>query len=268
MNKLLIAAISLGTLTIGAAQAADLGVRRAPPAAMMSAPACAQFGGFYVGISGGGGAYSNTWNDRDGWSSELSDDLQRSNVRADKFGAVAGGGGGYNWQRGCSVFGVEVDYSWSNLKTRTFETDSDTGLDLDSLTIESKLRGIGTARTRAGVVVDSLLLYATGGLAFANFKRSATMTDNSVPESEIFSSSKWRLGWTAGVGTEWAINSNWSLKSEVLYAAFAKDEQSFSCSAFCGPAEQKRFDNQDSVWITRVGVNYRWGGAAPIVARY
>ncbi len=267
MNKLLVATLAVGALTVGVAQAADLGVRRAPPATIVSGPACAQFGGFYLGISGGGGYYSNTWNDRDAWSSEFSDDLQRSNVRADKFGFVAGGGGGYNWQRGCTVFGVEVDYSWTNLKTRAFETDGDTGIDLDSLTVDNKIRGFGTARTRAGIVVDNLMLYATGGLAFANFKRTATMTDNTAPASETFSSSRWRLGWTAGVGTEWAINSNWSLKSEVLYASFAKDEQSFTCTVFCGGPESKRFDNQDSVWVSRIGLNYRWGGA-PVVARY
>ena len=199
------------------------------------------------------------------WTGENSDDLARAHVRADKFGA--GGGAGYNWQRNCTVFDVEGDYSWTSLKTSAFETDGDTGIDLDSLTVTSKIRGLGTARTRAGIVVDDLLLYVTGGLAFANFKRTATQTDNTPPAtSETFSSSKTRLGWTAGFGTEWAISGNWSLKSEVLYAHFVKDEQTFTCTVFCA-ADPKRFDHQDSVWITRIGLNYRWGGA-PVVARY
>ena len=257
MKKLLLATLSIGALTAGMANAADL--PRKAPTPVVARAACAQFGGFYVGISGGGGYYSSTWNDRDAWSSENSDDLQRSNVRADKWGAIAGGGAGYNWQRNCTVFGVEVDYSWTSLKTSAFETDGDTGINQDSLTITNKIRGLGTARTRAGIVVDDLLLYVTGGLAFANFKRSATMTDLNTPQSETFASSKTRLGWTAGFGTEWAITGNWSLKSEVLYAHFSKDEQTFTCTVFCGAPESKRFDHQDSVWISRVGLNYRWG---------
>jgi outer membrane immunogenic protein len=190
--------------------------------------------------------------------------LQRSNVRADKFGWLAGGGGGYNWQRNCTVFGIEIDYSWTSLKTSATETDSDLGIDTDTLTVTSKIRGFGTARTRAGIVVDDLLLYVTGGLAFANFRREASQIDLNTPGTETFSSSKSRFGWTAGFGTEWAINANWSLKSEVLYASFSKDEQTFTCAAVitCGPAtpEPKRIDNSDQVWITRIGLNYRWGG--------
>jgi outer membrane immunogenic protein len=110
------------------------------------------------------------------------------------------------------------------------------------------------------VVVDNLLIYVTGGLAFANFSRTYTQTDLNVPQSEVFSHSRSRWGWAAGFGTEWAITSNWSLKSEVVYNRFEKDDATFTCAVFCGAPESKRFDNQDSVWVTRVGINYRFGG--------
>lgn len=167
--------------------------------------------------------------------------------------------GGYNWQMNCTVFGIEADYSWSNLKNTAFETDGDVGADIDSLTIESRLWGLGTIRTRTGVVVDNLLIYVTGGVAFANFKRTYTQVDNTTPASETFQHSENRWGWVVGVGTEWAINQNWSVKGEVLYNQFKSDETTFVCTVFC-TAAPKRFDNEDSVWVGRVGVNYRFGG--------
>ena len=83
-------------------------------------------------------------------------------------------------------------------------------------------------------------------------RRTATQTD--------LSSSKTKWGLTTGVGTEWAINQNWSIKSEVLYARFEKDEVTFTCTVFRAN-EQKRFEYYDSVWTTKIGLNYRFGGA-------
>ena len=28
------------------------------------------------------------------------------------------------------------------------------------------------------------------------------------------------------------------------------------------------FRHSDSVWVSRIGLNYSWGGSAPVVARY
>ncbi|HET8973987.1 MAG TPA: hypothetical protein VFN63_11960 [Pseudolabrys sp.] len=58
---------------------------------------------------------------------------------------------------------------------------------------------------------------------------------------------------------EWAINQNWSIKGEALYHQFKNDDVAFVCTVFCSPAESKRFSNEDSMWVGRVGVNYRFG---------
>jgi outer membrane immunogenic protein len=265
MKKLFLATAAVVALSAGSGSAADLSrpvYKAAPP----PPPACAQFGGFYVGANAGWAYHDHTWNDRDAWSSENSGDLQRSNVRTDKTGFIGGAQGGYNWQTGCTVFGVEADYSWASVKSSAYETDGDTGINLDSLLIENRLRGIGTVKARTGVVVDNLLLYVTGGFAYGNFRRSATQTDLNAPATEIFESSKTKWGWTAGFGTEWAINQNWSVKSEVLYARFEKDEVTFTCTVFCAN-EQKRFEYHDSVWSTKIGLNYRFN-TGPVMAKY
>jgi outer membrane immunogenic protein len=269
MKKLFLATTAIVAFTAGSAVAADL-ARPVYKAAPPPPPACAQFGGFYVGAWGGAAYYDHKWNDRDAWTSENDDDLQRSNVNTQKTGFIGGVQGGYNWQTNCTVFGIQADYGWSSINADVLETDSDTGGALDTLTVSSRLKGLGTVRLRTGVVVDNLLLYVTGGVAYGRFNRSATQTDVGTGAFETFESNKTKWGWTLGVGTEWQLWSNWSIQSEVLYARFESDQNSFTCSAAftCGaPGELKRFDHHDSVWISKIGLNYRFGGA-PLMAKY
>ena len=81
-----------------------------------------------------------------------------------------------------------------------------------------------------------------------------------LPDTAEFK--EWRFGWTAGFGTEWAWTQNVSLKSEVLYAAFTDREVSFNFPN----AGVQTFRHNDSVWVSRVGLNVRFG--APVVAKY
>ena len=218
MKKLFLATMAFVAIAAGTAAAADLPVAyKAPPPPR---PACANFGGFYVGANAGWGYYDNRWNDRDAWSGDNSDNLQRASVTSSNSGFLGGVQGGYNWQSGCTLFGVEVDYAWGKISNDTLETDGDLGVNLDSLQVQSRLRGMGSLRTRGGIVVDNVLVYVTGGLSFANFSRTYTQTDLNAPATEVFSHSNSRWGWAAGFGTEWAFASNWSLKSEVLYNRF------------------------------------------------
>lgn len=254
MNKLLIATLSFGALTLGAANAADL---RAPVKAPVAvAPACAQFGGFYLGVQGGSVTHEAGWTDRDNWADRFSIDIALGHVERTKWGGAVGPLVGYNWQRNCTVFGVEVDWSWTSLDhSRGYTGD---GIPANMLiTLNDRVRWYGTARTRAGIVVNDLLLYATGGFAYANTKHSWTMTQAPAPTLEGFSTSGTRFGWTAGVGTEWAWTGNWSVKFETLYVRFTDKETTvFSPSA----ATNFTFDNHDALWVSRVGLNYRWGG--------
>jgi outer membrane immunogenic protein len=150
------------------------------------------------------------------------------------------------------------------------DTDADVGIDTDTLTVESRLKGLGTVRLRTGVVVDNLLLYVTGGVGWGRFDRTYSQIDLNTPGSETFASNKTKWAWVAGFGTEWAAWGNWSIQSEVLYARFERDQVNHTCLAVitCGPpGEIKRFEHHDSVWTTKIGLNYRFG-AAPVLAKY
>jgi outer membrane immunogenic protein len=258
MRKLAIATITFAALAAGSAVAADMPVKG--PAVR---PACAQFGGAYIGGHVGYGYYDHRFNDRNGLGQGIDDGLP-STVSVTDDSVNGGAQIGYNWQSRCTVFGIEADWSWSNLRGQAFNTDGD-AVTQDTLDVSSRLRWFGTVRARTGVVVDNLLLYVTGGVAYANFKRDWTFFEDGPATTAILSSSRTKWGWTAGVGTEWAWTNNWSIKSEFLYMRFREDTQTFT-GAFGGGAigvagRNYGFESQDSVWVSRIGLNYRWGGA-------
>lgn len=240
-------------------------------AAHYARPGCAQFGGWYVGGNVGWGVYDTAFSDRDGLSKTLDDGLT-SNVNARNNGFVGGAQGGYNWQSGCTVLGIETDWSWSALKTSELNLDGDQPT-ADTLNVENKLRWFGTTRARAGVVVDNLLLYVTGGVAYANFKRNFTYFQDGPAHANVFSSDSTKIGWTAGAGAEWAFANNWTLRGEFLYMGFEQDRVTAAGdgNGIGAAGVNYRLDSQDSVWVSRIGLNYRFGdvgGKGPVVARY
>ena len=126
------------------------------------------------------------------------------------------------------------------------------------------LQSFGTLRARTGVIVDNLLLYVTGGFAFANTERTVALTFPGAPQFNQgpFTDEKTRWGWTMGFGTEWAFAPNWSFKSEVLYARFETEESTCTCRSarLRRPDLPVRFEHDSSAWVTRIGINYRFGG--------
>lgn len=267
MKKFLIASAALVAVYSAPAVAADMAVKAAPVVA--ARPACAQFGGFYLGGNVGYAYYQHTLNDRDGLGPFIDTGLSNS-YRDTQSGWNAGVQGGWNYQSGCTLFGVEADWSWSDTRASSFNQDGDqtTALPVtDSVTLSSRMRWFGTVRARSGVIVDNVLLYATGGFAYANFNRNFTYFEDGPATLGVFSTNNTRWGWTAGVGTEWAFAPNWSLKSEVLYMQFEKNTITALGNGVIGSLNVPyRLESQDQAWISRVGVNYRFGG--PVVARY
>jgi outer membrane immunogenic protein len=237
----------------GTAQAADIPVK-----APVYKPACAQFGGINIGIHGDATSHTWNWQDMDNWRGPFDVDLN-DNVGGSKTGGGVGVQLGYNWQRGCTVWGFEADWTWARVNDTRDTTDGGVGGAADQLIVNSDVKWYGTLRARTGVVVDNLLIYATGGLFYARVDYGWTACCSGVGVgSEAFTDNNTRLGWTAGVGTEMALWSNWSFKSEALYAQLPTREVGFSSPANAVPNKRARLD--DSFWIARFGLNYRFGG--------
>ena len=259
MRKLFIATTLFTALGGGCAVAADMAVKAAPMAVRST---CAQFGGFYIGVQGGSVLHDSTWSDRNSWAKNEADLALPSSVTSNEFSWHVGPQAGWNWQSGCTVFGVMADWSWSGNKNTTINTDGQPGAALDTLAVTSEVEWFGTARTRAGVVVDNLLLYVSGGAAFAKINYTASLTNfiGGAFQTERFSSDKTRFGWAAGVGTEWAFAPNWTFMSEIVFIGFPDKSETFS-SGFAvlnGNPPNKTFDYKDTLWVGRFGLNYRW----------
>src|SRR5436309_15273163 len=170
----------------GAASAADIS---APGPAYSKAPAVAavnNWSGFYIGAMGG-------------YAAEATSDS--SGIK----GGFAAGTLGYNWQSGVFVAGIEADGAWADIRNT---------VTLPGITATAKIDALATVRGRIGAAFNQLLLYGTGGVAFADTKLSVTALGTTLSET------KTQTGWTAGAGVEWMFMPRWSLKAEYLYRRF------------------------------------------------
>lgn len=271
MKKLLLSTIATAALAAaGPAGAADLPAQVYKAAPVVAAAGCGQFGGFYAGAHGAWAYYDHTYNGRDGLGPFIDTGLP-STVNISKDGPGGGVQAGYNWQTRCTVFGVEADWTFARVNASTLVQDGDQSAlvpTTDTINISSQIRSFGTLRGRSGVVVDNMLLYVTGGLAAARFKRDWTYFEDGPATTGFFSDSKTRYGWAAGFGTEWCLFDNWSLKSEVLYMRFSQDRTTVTGNGIIGSAGVPyRIDSNNSIWTTKIGLNYRFNGG-PVTSRY
>jgi outer membrane immunogenic protein len=123
---------------------------------------------------------------------------------------------------------------------------------------------LATIRGRLGVTVKpELLLYATGGVAFTDFKFSSSYGDNAVgfgfPGGTGFGSkSGVRTGWALGGGGEWLLDGGWSIKAEYLYVDFGSETVAVPTSNTPAFAQVIQVDADLNAQLARVGLNYRY----------
>jgi outer membrane immunogenic protein len=235
----------VAAMTAGSALAADL---PAPvyKAAPMVAPVYS-WTGFYFGANVG---YS--------WGRESNDwflfGFPAASERQNMNGVIGGFQSGYNWQINQWVLGYESDIQASGQRGETIYCVINCGvLNVDA---SHKLPWFGTARSRVGyLVTPTVLLYATGGVAYGRTTANYTLSVLGFPAAgESFKST--RAGWTAGAGVEAAVGGGWSLKAEYLYMDLGTN--SMTVSTFGVPFFQ--LNNRVTDNIARVGVNYKFGG--------
>ena len=104
--------------------------------------------------------------------------------------------GGYNYQMGQVVLGVEGDFGGATAGKMRY-----TAITGDFLTAHSKWGG--SIRGRLGYAADHALIYVTGGAAFVSNETSIPTTGVSIGGDGT------RLGWTVGAGIDYAFASNW-----------------------------------------------------------
>jgi outer membrane immunogenic protein len=124
-----------------------------------------------------------------------------------KNGLTYGILGGYNYQAGNLVLGVEGDFAGSTIGKIHY-----TAVTGDFLTAHSKWGG--SIRGRLGYAADRALFYVTGGAAYVSNESSIPTTNVSIGGDGT------RWGWTAGGGLDFAITNNWFTGIEYRYSQY------------------------------------------------
>src|SRR5579871_1984242 len=212
MKTIFIAVAGLVGLSIAPALAADL-----PARTYTKAPVVApiyNWGGFYIGLNGGGASSHNCWTGGVPVSTDLG--------CHDATGGVAGGQVGYRWQMTNWVFGVEAQGDWANLKgSNTSAIGTFGGAPILN---QTKIDSLGLFTGQVGYAWNNVLWYVKGGAAFTHDKYNGISTTNVVAPgggsiavttgAPFALASETRWGGVVGAGIELGFAPNWSVAVE------------------------------------------------------
>jgi outer membrane immunogenic protein len=236
MKKILLATVAVFGFA-GAAAAADLPSRYAPPPVIAAVPVFT-WTGFYVGVNAGYG-----WNTQD--NNNFVDPVTGIVSNGGNDGGFVGGGQvGYNYQIGQFVIGLETDIQYADLGggRNTFGQAAFLGDSNDG-------NWFGTVRARAGFAIDRALIYATGGFAYGDIGAGSSVFIG--PNGQVFagSSNSTNTGWVVGGGLEYAFTDNLTARVEGLYVNLDTERDVFGA-----------FANNDNAefGVVRAGLNYKF----------
>jgi outer membrane immunogenic protein len=263
MKRLILASSALALLA-APAFAADLPARTmAPaPAPFVSAPMFT-WTGFYAGVNAGW-VQNRTRVDNRGFANTGDDALLNTAFPA-RFGSatrdgfIGGVQAGYNQQFGMFVAGIEADINWLGDRRSTTSTTRTVNfppaVDVNVGT-RSRMDWLGTARLRAGVAFDRVMIYGTGGLAFGAPNHRTTVSVAGVGTTRSGTSDDMKAGWTLGGGAEFAFTNNITMKAEYLYYDLGRTTVTANPVAPSVGTLRTRYDNNGH--IARVGLNYKF----------
>ncbi len=166
-------------------------------------------------------------------------------------GVVGGAHVGYNLQMNQFVAGLEGDVEGTGIN-RSYSPGV--------IIYGTKIPVEGSIRARLGVAFDRVLLYATGGVEFADIQNNFS----GFPGYTQFSQG--RAGWTIGGGLEYAVTNNWSVRAEYRFADFGHLDN-FNVVPFGFGTQVRHHVNENAV---RAGFSYKFEsfGPAPVAAKY
>jgi outer membrane immunogenic protein len=252
MRKFLFASTAVLAIS-SAAYAADLPVRGPAPAPAPVFTAIS-WQGFYLGVNLGYAWGDSTSANLPGVGAGNGFDGSTNSLKVKPNGLVGGAQVGYNWQFNSFVFGVEGEVGYLGLNKTQIVGD-----DLASV----KYGLFGTVTARLGFTFDRALIYAKGGIAFADVQNRASDlvgVGGPIDLTDFSSRSGTRTGWTVGAGLEYAFTNSWRGRLEYQYMDFGDQRSTNLDGDF--------FRHSNSVQTVRAGLNYYFTPARPVMARY
>ena len=206
---------------IGAANAADLPRRQAPPPVFVPVPVFT-WTGLYVGTHSSYTFSDNQTirtignNDATGGLTDTRLNVARerrpSSFKAEQDGiGNIGGGIGYNYQftpGSGFVVGAEADVTWTDIGKRRdyFSAPSVfNGGVPDPSSFRNRLNYLGTVQGRLGYAFDRFLVYGTGGFAYGEVKYQADFFNGANQLAYLGRYKGMETGYVYGGGIEYAI---------------------------------------------------------------
>jgi outer membrane immunogenic protein len=204
-----------------AADAADLSVKT--PAAQTY-----NWSGCYVGINGGGAESGSDFTTTVGNGTHLTpantalvEEGGTGSANSPNF--LVGGQAGCNWQNGTFVYGLEGDADYFRSTPQFINGTATLADGVTTFTLSQTLTTnyLATVRPRLGVAADRNLFYITAGVAFTKASYTQGYVDAAIPPGTgLATGSKSLVGWTAGLGWEYAWTDNWTFRLEYLFTQF------------------------------------------------
>jgi outer membrane immunogenic protein len=252
IRKFLMASAAAVVLT-GSAVAADLPTRAPPPVYIPPVPIFT-WTGIYLG-----GQIGYAWGHQN--SVVFLPNGSTLNGYTNNDGVIGGAHVGYNYQVGQFVVGLEGSVDGSSLSRSISGFTPSYGI--GAYTLGGNTGVQGSIRGRVGYAFDRVLLYATGGVAFAG-------VNGYVQTPYAYNSgSSTRVGWTIGGGLEYAVTNNWSIRAEYRYSSFGSYTTNYGGLApLVTNVSASRRTNENQV---QVGFSYKFdtfAPPAPVVAKY
>lgn len=196
------------------------------------------------------------------------------------FGPIGGIQLGYNHQFANNwVLGLEGDIAAADVHGGRSAGVQFNNLGFNSayFGLQDKTSWMATTTARVGYAMGRTLYYVKGGAAFENSSVSATCFNPqgaALPVANLctnqagavfangtgFGTSRTRVGWTIGYGTEFDLGKNWSAKAEYDYMSFG------SRTAVASDGTTTITDRSDISQV-KVGLNYRFTPSV-VVAKY
>lgn len=254
MRNTFVAAVALLLAATAASSAADVGAVR-----FKAAPAATVYSwtGFYIGGNVGGGMASSHFDDPCFYCSSATPTA----------GFFTGGAQvGYNYQFGHGLVGIEADVNGNG----GFKDSLIGGDDSRALKVGLKADTSGTIRARAGLVVDNVLAYVTGGAAWADVRQTGVEVINFTgdpafgsPTGTTANRSGVLWGGVVGIGVEYALDSNWIVGGEFLHTMYQDSNATLrgaDGSVVCGgrPDAGCTIRNQLTTDVARVRFSYKF----------
>ena len=172
---------------------------------------------------------------------------------------------GFNRQHGSLVWGLEADVSWSNLGDSR-EFSAYVNYVESGWAFDAELEQFGTVRGRLGfLATPRLLLYGTGGFAWGKAKidkqtRLYHSDGTFVEVTGTGSADENHLGWAAGLGGEFMLTDNWTIRGEWLHVDLGKEKYHLKGTTTKGdPFLTDSFPADLTFDVVRLGVNYKFG---------